>query len=98
MIISVDEIHVLPSRRAIDEETVASLATSMRDIGLQHPITVRYADDGHEAAATYILVAGRHRLEGARRLGWDVIDGICQDWDERQARMWEISENLHRRT
>jgi hypothetical protein len=32
--ISVDEIHVLPSRRAINEETMASLATSRGHHGI----------------------------------------------------------------
>ena len=43
-----------------------------------------------------MLVAGRHRLEGARRLGWGTIACSVVEMDERQARMWEIAENLHR--
>lgn len=43
-----------------------------------------------------ILIAGRHRLEAARRLGWEEIDAYVFEGDERDARLWEIAENLHR--
>lgn len=43
-----------------------------------------------------ILVAGRHRIEVARRLGWTDIDTLVLDGDETDARLWEIAENLHR--
>jgi ParB-like nuclease domain len=45
---------------------------------------------------TFELVAGRHRLEAARSLGWMKIACVFVNLDERQRRMWEIAENLHR--
>jgi ParB-like chromosome segregation protein Spo0J len=90
-----DDIIVLPSRRAINESSVAEIAASMKDIGLQYPITVRFVASADEySGSDTVLVAGRHRLEGARKLGWRTIDCIYQAWDDRQARMWEIAENL----
>lgn len=99
--IGVDDICISPSRRAINDATVAQLASSMEKIGLQHPITVRFVqgfDDPEYGAVenAVVLVAGRHRLEAARRLGWETIDGIYQHWTDAEARMWEIAENLHR--
>ena len=76
--------------RGLDAAAVARLAESMAQIGLQTPITVR--DDGEWP----VLVAGLHRLKAAEQLGWEKIDAIYLEGDERDARLWEISENLHR--
>lgn len=76
--------------RKVNEDAVTRLAESMAKIGLQTPITVRV--DGDDL----LLVAGLHRLEAARRLGWDKIDAIYLDGDATDARLWEIAENLHR--
>lgn len=76
--------------RGLDAAAVTRLAESMAQIGLQTPITVR--DDGEWP----VLVAGLHRLKAAERLGWERIDAIYLEGDERDARLWEISENLHR--
>lgn len=40
--------------------------------------------------------AGRHRLEAARRLGWQEIDCIYVDFDDLHAELAEIDENLIR--
>jgi ParB-like chromosome segregation protein Spo0J len=84
------EVEVGESRRPVDPEAVSRLAQSIRDIGLQHPISV-LAKDGR-----FILVAGRHRLEAMRKLGEDRIEAYAVRMDSRAARMWEISENLYR--
>lgn len=76
--------------RGLDAAAVARLGESMAQIGLQTPITVR--DDGEWP----VLVAGLHRLKAAERLGWEKIEAIYLEGDERDARMWEISENFHR--
>ena len=76
--------------RGLDPAAVARLAESMAELGLQTPITVR--DDGEWP----VLVAGLHRLKAAEHLGWEKIDAIYLEGDERDARLWEISENLHR--
>jgi ParB family chromosome partitioning protein len=62
---------------------------SIQAIGLQHPITVRRADDGE-----CVLIAGQHRLEAYKRLGLPKI--AARIMEERSARLWSISENLHR--
>lgn len=84
----------VPAHRArgLNTEAVDRLAESIRRIGLQTPITVRYDD----ASGDVILVAGLHRLEAARRLGWEMIPAIYTDGTPDEARMWEIAENLHR--
>jgi ParB/RepB/Spo0J family partition protein len=97
-----EDITVLPGRRSLDQRAVEDLAKSIQQIGLQHPVTVRFVKDytdpqtGHTDSA-YILVEGYHRLEAVRRLEHTHIPcRVMMEWTERQARMWEISENLHR--
>lgn len=90
--LAVWNIHVPEGRkRSVDEKAVAQIAGSIREIGLQSPITVRLDEnDG------YVLVTGLHRLKAHETLGLEYIEGFIVEWDERTARLWEISENLHR--
>ncbi len=89
--LDIEDIEVGEGRRAADPKTVAKLADSMREIDLQTPISIWIDDD-----QLVHLVAGRHRLEAAKLLGWDRIDCFVVKLDARQRRMWELSENLHR--
>jgi len=65
--IALDRIDVGRRLRASRADTVAELAESIRAAGLIHPITVYETDSG------YRLVAGLHRLEACRALGWAEI-------------------------
>jgi ParB family chromosome partitioning protein len=44
----------------------------------------------------YLLVAGRHRLEALRVLGIESVLVRVVDFTDIEARLWAISENLHR--
>jgi N6-adenosine-specific RNA methylase IME4 len=77
----ISAIQVSDKHRDIDQEAVSKIAMS----------TVREMPD-----ETYMLVAGRHRLEALREIGESSVPANLVDWDEDTARMWEISENLHR--
>lgn len=101
-ILEIDPRNVLVVDRArtLREDAVAPLIESMRRVGLRTPITVRIEDeradaDGVITADVPVLVAGRHRLEAAIRLGWQTIQAV-EIVDAVDARLWEISENLHR--
>lgn len=98
-----DAIEISSTRhRSIDPAIVARLAESIRKIGLRTPISVRIVDNyvaasGETCDGQPLLVTGAHRLEAVRSLGIEKIE--CWIWsedDETQARLWEISENLHR--
>ncbi len=86
----VDGIDVPSRLRAVDPKKVSALAESIDVIGLQTPITV-WDDDG---APT--LVAGAHRLQAVKKLGWEWIDVVFTSADEIDRQLWEIDENLIR--
>lgn len=88
--------------RPVDPEKVKVLAESVARIGMNTPITVwidpgpRDMANGDACYDVPVLVAGAHRLEAAKSLGWTMISAFVleKSWDE--ARLWEIAENLHR--
>jgi ParB-like chromosome segregation protein Spo0J len=86
----IESIDIGPGRRPVNQAAVDSLAESIAAIGLQSPITVKFS------GGRFALIAGRHRLEACRKLRWDRIPAFFSDMSERDARLWEISENLHR--
>lgn len=100
--IGVADVWVGDRLRPVNPEQVSDLVKSIQQLGgLRTPITVRIiaemvGDDGVVTESVPALVAGRHRLEAARQLGWSEIDAIIIGGDERDARLWEIAENLHR--
>ena len=62
-------IAVLPDRmRGLRREVVNALAESMKAQGVLQPIILRPS-----GATGFFLVAGHHRLEAARGLGWHSI-------------------------
>lgn len=89
--IMIDDIDLPARLRAVDGARAASLAESMKALGLQQPITVWPEPDG-----PFILVAGAHRLAAAKSLGWCWIDAVFTDADEIDRQLWEIDENLMR--
>jgi len=98
---AVDAIHVPARKRVLDSGKLPALQESMRQLGLRTPISVRMVPDAISADGEVLseqpaLVAGLHRLEAAKRLGWEFIDVVVIEGDETDARLWEISENLHR--
>jgi ParB-like chromosome segregation protein Spo0J len=90
--IDLDDIAIPPSRmRQLRPEKVDELTESIRMRGhLLHPIAVRPRD-----VTGYILVAGWHRLEAVRKLGWPAIRATVLDGlDADAAQLVEIDENL----
>lgn len=81
--------------------TVASIAASIEKLGLQNPISVYFADnweiDGEMFDCVPVLVAGNNRREALLSLGPKYAFADCVVFDDvNTARLWEISENLHR--
>ena len=88
MMIEISRIHIASDRPTADPDSVLALAESIAEIGLMNPITV---DKDHN------LIAGLHRLEAIKRLGWNQIECIVLDLTKLQAELAEIDENIIRR-
>jgi len=86
--IKIDTIKVKEVGKPVDKETVELLAESMKNGCLINAITV---NSKHE------LIAGEHRLEAAKLLGWTEIEANIQDITKSKAEITKIEENLIRR-
>lgn len=78
-------------RQHFDEEALAELAASIRDVGVLQPLLVRPVGDGR-----YQLVAGERRWRAARRAGVDVIPALVRDTTDVASAEQALIENLHR--
>ena len=85
--IKISNIKINPGRREATTEAVEELARSITAGGLRNPITVDQ---------NTTLVAGLHRLEAAKLLGWTEIKCTVSDADGLQAELAEIDENFVR--
>ncbi len=88
MRIQIDKIKVNPGRREALPEHIEELGKSIAEIGLLNPITID---------SNYTLIAGLHRLEAAKSLGWVEIECIVSTLEGLQAELAEIDENFVRR-
>lgn len=86
--------------RKLNQKSTEELSLSLGEFGLMQPIHIRYTKmlvDKGRAKRVPLLVAGAHRLQAAKLLGWPQIECIEVDDDDVSAKMWEISENLKRK-
>ena len=74
-----------------DEEALADLAASIRELGVLQPVLVRATEPGR-----YCLIAGERRWRAARRAGLDTIPAIVRDTDDVGSIEQALVENLHR--
>ena len=94
MLIPINEIQVGKRLRALRENAVEQLMESIGKIGLQTPISVATKSPGFGTRISYHLIAGAHRLEACKRLGWGEIEVRMGPIYESE--IWEIDENLCR--
>ena len=85
LLVSISEITVNSGRREATPESVKALAGSIAEVGLLNPVTI---DCGHT------LIAGLHRLEAAKLLGWTEIECTVSGLEGLQAELAEIDENV----
>ena len=88
MRIPIYQINVNTGRREADQDAVQKLADSISKVGLLNPITVDQE---------YTLIAGLHRLEAAKRLGWTEIKCTVSNLEGLEAELAEIDENFVRK-
>jgi ParB-like chromosome segregation protein Spo0J len=90
--VPLDKIEVRPGHRAIIQKKADNLAISMREEGLNFPILL----SDRLGPESRVLIAGRHRLEAARKLEWLKIPAFVVEMTETEERLREISDNLFR--
>ena len=87
MMIEIRKIIIHPGRRDLNPESVEKLARSIARIGLLNPITV---------SQDHVLIAGLHRLEAVKQLGWVKVPCHILDLGELQAELACLDENFIR--
>jgi ParB family chromosome partitioning protein len=78
-------------RGDFDEELLASLAASIRELGVLQPVLVRQLDDGQ-----YELIAGERRWRAAKRAGLQTIPALIKTVSNAASLEQALVENLHR--
>ncbi len=87
MKVKISNIKINPGRRDTQQRNVEELARSIAAVGLMNLITVTQDNT---------LIAGLHRLEAVKLLGWTEIECTISDADGLQAELAEIDENFVR--
>lgn len=77
-------------RQVFDEDELAELVESIKEVGLLQPIVVRPLPEGFE------LVMGERRLRATRAAGRDTIPAIVRETDAHDLLRDALLENLHR--
>ena len=78
-------------RSHFDEETLTELATSIRELGVISPITLRKNDDG-----TYLIIVGERRLRASKQVGLKTIPAYIKTAADEQVMEMALIENIQR--
>jgi ParB family chromosome partitioning protein len=78
-------------RNRFDEETLAGLTASIRELGVLQPILVRQESDDR-----YAIIAGERRWRAAKRAGLQFIPVIVRQVNDELTLQHALVENLHR--
>ncbi|MDP8992375.1 MAG: ParB/RepB/Spo0J family partition protein, partial [Actinomycetota bacterium] len=78
-------------RKHFEEESLAALTASVRELGVLQPVLVRPAGED-----TYELVAGERRWRAAKRAGLPTIPALVREVSDDVSIEQALVENLHR--
>ncbi|GGQ62810.1 ParB/RepB/Spo0J family partition protein [Streptomyces flaveolus] len=78
-------------RKVFDEDALAELVTSIKEVGLLQPVVVRQTGPGR-----YELIMGERRLRASREAGLEAIPAIVRATEDEQLLLDALLENLHR--
>ena len=78
-------------RQSFDEESLLSLADSLRERGLLQPVLVRPRPGG-----TYELIAGERRWRAAQLAGLDTVPAVVREHADRDSLELALIENMAR--
>lgn len=79
-------------RAHFDEEELALLTSSVRELGVLQPVLVRQGDRENE----YELIAGERRWRAARRAGLATVPALVREATEGESLVQALVENLNR--
>ncbi|WP_431990496.1 ParB/RepB/Spo0J family partition protein [Streptomyces albogriseolus] len=78
-------------REVFDEDALAELITSIKEVGLLQPVVVRQVAGGR-----YELIMGERRWRACREAGLDAIPAIVRATEDEKLLLDALLENLHR--
>jgi ParB family chromosome partitioning protein len=78
-------------RTRFDDEAIASLAASIREVGILQPIVVRRAGEGR-----YEVIAGERRLRAAKAAGLAAVPVVMRESEDSDLLREALIENIHR--
>lgn len=87
MQVPIGKIQIKEGRRSLDAGHVKELADSIQELGLLNPLTID---------RDYVLIAGLHRLEAVKALGWEDVECTVSSLEGLAAELAEIDENIVR--
>lgn len=82
-------------RTVFDEEALAELVHSVKEIGVLQPVVVRRVDD-EDGESRYELIMGERRWRATQEAGFDRIPAIIRDTSDDDLLRDALLENLHR--
>lgn len=90
--IPLDKIHTFPNHPflVVENADLQQLADSIRDHGVQEPVTLRPTDNGYE------LLSGHRRCRAAELVGLTSVPAIIRPMAEDEAAVYMVDANLHR--
>ena len=91
--IAIDNIVPNPDqpRRDFDEESLEELASSIRELGIVQPLTLRLSDDG-----THQIIAGERRWRAARKAGLTSVPAYVRTANDSEVTEMALIENIQR--
>jgi len=91
--VEMDQIFANPNqpRSHFDEDALTELATSIRELGVISPITLRKNDDG-----TYLIIAGERRFRASKLVGLTTIPAYVRTAADEQVVEMALIENIQR--
>lgn len=78
-------------RRLFDEEALDELATSIRELGVVQPLTLRLSDDGD-----YQIIAGERRWRAAKMAGLTTVPAYVRTVSDSEMTEMALIENIQR--
>lgn len=91
--IAIDLIKPNPDqpRISFDEEALEELATSIRELGIIQPLTLRSAEAG-----TYMIISGERRYRAAKLAGLDTVPAYVRTANDSELTEMALIENIQR--